>query len=242
MKRIVTLFGILASVVFTAGQAIGANGPVTTHLYQDVAGTPGVQYTLTGWAGAGAGYIGLVDPNVKSQFTIDFLNASNAVIGGNTIDLNTMGLGVSGLPNPFGYNTYSVSATAPAGTVKVRALATQGNAYANPAGGDQAFVVDSFTLSPPSGGNLLSNPDLDVIGVGDQVLATPINGWHVDSTRVLTGPFTDGASSESFANVLQPGGFGLFFKAFQGDTVPEPTTIGLGLLGLLGVIGLVRRR
>ena len=41
--------------------------------------------------------------------------------------------------------------------------------------------------------NLLLNPDLDNVAVGDQALATPIS-WHVTSSRSLTGPFTDGAS------------------------------------------------
>ena len=75
-----------------------------------------------------------------------------------------------------------------------------------------------YSAGAANAANLLSNPDLDIVGVGDQTLATPINGWHVNSNRALTGAFTDGASSETFANLLQPGGFGLFFKAFQGDT------------------------
>jgi len=78
--------------------------------------------------------------------------------------------------------------------------------------------LTAFGASVANAVNLLSNPDIDVVGVGDQVLATPINGWHVNSTRSVTGAFNDGASSEGFANVQQPGGFGLFFKAFQGDT------------------------
>jgi hypothetical protein len=48
--------------------------------------------------------------------------------------------------NPFQYKQYTVTGTAPAGTAIVRSLAQQLNAYNNPAGGDQAFVVDSFDL------------------------------------------------------------------------------------------------
>jgi hypothetical protein len=122
-------------------------GTVSTKLYQDVAASAGMKYALTGWAGAGAGYIGLTDPTVKSQFGLQFLNSSNAVLASSTIDLVPLGLGVSGLPNPFGYNTYTVtSGVAPAGTVVVRSIAQQRNAYGTPAGGDQAFVVDSFNL------------------------------------------------------------------------------------------------
>ena len=117
---------------------------VSSVISQDVAGSAGSTYTLTGWAGAEANYIGRTDPTVKSQFIVQFLNASNTVIGSSTIDLNTLGLGTSGLP--FGYAQYSVGGTAPAGTATVRSIAQMLNAYGNPAGGGQAFVVDSFDL------------------------------------------------------------------------------------------------
>jgi hypothetical protein len=118
---------------------------VNTELYQDNSGSAGATYSLTGWAGAGAGYIGLTDPTVKSQFGLQFYNASNTLLGSTTIDLNLLGLGVVN-GNPFGYKQFTVTATAPAGTAIVRSLAQQLNAYGNPAGGDQAFVVDSFDL------------------------------------------------------------------------------------------------
>jgi len=118
---------------------------VNTELYQDVAGSAGSIYSLTGWAGAGTGYIGLTDPTVKSQFGLQFYNASNTLIGSSPIDLNLLGLGLPN-GNPFGYKQFTVTATAPVGTATVRSLAQQLNAYGNPTGGDQAFVVDSFDL------------------------------------------------------------------------------------------------
>ncbi len=241
MKKILTLFAILSLAAFTAGEAYAANGRVTANLYQDVPGTALTLYTLTGWAGAEANYIGLSDPTVSSLFALDFFDSSSALIGTASQSL-VPGLGSTG--NPFGYDQYSVSALAPLGTASVRARATMANAYANPAGGSQAFVVDAFELTTPAGGNLLSNPDLDVIAQGDQALATPVGGWHVNASRVLTGPYDDAASSEGFANVQQAGGFGLFFKAFAGDTmvVPEPTSIALCLLGMFGMFTLARRR
>jgi len=124
---------------------------VTASLYQDNSATPGVTYTLTGWAGAGANYIGLTDPTVGSQFHLQFFNSANTMIGDSTLNLVVNGQHVLGSPNggnPFGYFDYTLSATAPAGTVSVRALATMVNAYSNPLGGDQAFVVDAFTLVP----------------------------------------------------------------------------------------------
>ena len=61
--------------------------------------------------------------------------------------------------------------------------------------------------------NLLSNAKLDVISVGPQTLATP-TGWSVDCSRSATGPFSDGCSSEGFADFCCTNG--LFFKPFQG--------------------------
>lgn len=236
MTRFLALLTILSLTAFSAEVANAANGPVTTNLYQDVTGSAGTVYTLTGWAGAEAGYVGLSDPTVGSLFAIDFFDAGNNLLGSATQSL-VPGLGATG--NPFGYDQFSVTGTAPAGTATVRARATMKDAY-NGSGG-QAFVVDSFSLAAAGGGNLLSNPDLDVIGVGDQALATPVGGWHVSSSRLLTGVFNDGASSEPWCNVLQAGGYGLFFKPFQGDTMPEPTSAVLCLFGL-SLVGLIRRR
>lgn len=237
MKRLVALFAVLSLTAFTADVANAANGPVTTNLYQDVAGSAGTVYTLSGWAGAEAGYVGLSDPTVGSLFALDFFDSSSALLGSATQSL-VPGLGVVN-GNPLNYAQFSVTGTAPAGTATVRARATMKDAYSGV--GSQAFVVDAFSLTAASGGNLLSNPDLDTIGVGDQALATPIGGWHVNSSRLLTGVFNDGASSEPWANVQQAGGQGLFFKPFQGDTMPEPGSIVLSMFGLSSLIGLRRR-
>src|SRR5262245_14011974 len=66
--------------------------------------------------------------------------------------------------------------------------------------------------------NLLSNTNLDTTSISSQIGATP-TGWIVAATRTATGTnaYTDGASSESFANVCCSNGFGLFFKPFQGS-------------------------
>jgi len=136
---------------FKPFQGEATTNRITASLYQDNPGTPGLNYTLTGWAGAGTSYIGLTDPTVKSQFQLDFLNPANAVIGGTTLDLVGAGLG-TGAPTPpatgFGYHPFTLSAFAPVGTVTVRVEAIMIDAYNNPAGGDQAFVVDAFTLVP----------------------------------------------------------------------------------------------
>ena len=64
--------------------------------------------------------------------------------------------------------------------------------------------------------NLLANPDLDTTAVSTQLGATPVN-WVAASSKSATGVFNDGLSSEGFANVLQAGGNGIFFKPFQGN-------------------------
>jgi len=68
--------------------------------------------------------------------------------------------------------------------------------------------------------NDLYNGDLDVLGaVGANGQLNPgPDGWVINATETLSGVFADGADSETFCNVQQPGGDGLFFKPFQGAT------------------------
>jgi hypothetical protein len=66
--------------------------------------------------------------------------------------------------------------------------------------------------------NDLFNPDLDIISVGPQNNPSP-TGWQIDASKSLSGSgYMDGADSETFCNVQQPGGYGLFFKPFAGTT------------------------
>ena len=145
-----------------------ATNKLTVDLYQNNPGTPGVNYTLTGWAGAEANYIGLSDPTVKSYFHLTFLGASSNILSNVTLDLVAAGLGL-GSPTPpasgFNYHPFSLSAIAPAGTVTVQAGAEMINAYGNPLGGGQAFVVDVFSLVPePSAITLLA------LGIGGSLI------------------------------------------------------------------------
>lgn len=122
-----------------------ANG----RLYQDVAATPGLTYQLTGWAGAEANYSGLIPgTQTRSEFSLSFFNGSGGLISTVTLDLVAAGLGVVN-GQPFNYKQYSLNAVAPANAVMVRAQAAMLDAYANPAGGGQAFVVDDFVLVVP---------------------------------------------------------------------------------------------
>lgn len=137
-------------------------------LYQDVPGTPGLTYVLSGWAGAEPNYSGLIPGSpTESLFSIQFFDAASSPLGGAVLDLAAAGLGT---PNgePFSYKQYTLSATAPAGTANIRVMVSMVNAYANPAGGGQAFVVDDFELSPipePSALALLGAGLLAFLGI-----------------------------------------------------------------------------
>ena len=145
-------------VFFKSFQGDATTGDlVSSSLSQTVAGTPGLTYTMTGWAGREANYVGLTDPTVGSTFRLEFLNGANAVIGGTSLNLVTAGLGMGAPTAPatgFGYHPYSLSSTAPAGTASVRVTAEQTNSYNNPLGGGQAFVVDAFSLTVPEPASL----------------------------------------------------------------------------------------
>lgn len=67
----------------------------------------------------------------------------------------------------------------------------------------------------PARANEFSNGNLDAISIGPQNLNTP-TGWQVTAYKALDGFFFDGCSSEPWCNVADPGGYGLFFKPFQG--------------------------
>ncbi len=68
--------------------------------------------------------------------------------------------------------------------------------------------------------NDLYNGDLDILGaVGANGQLNPgPDGWVINAVKSISGSFPDGADSETFCNVQQPGGDGLFFKPFQGQT------------------------
>ena len=130
------------AVFFKPFSGGGANGPATGHLYQDNPATPGLRYTLTGWAGA--------EPNAlmaDAVFALEFFNGGGLSLGGAQLSLLPTLFVDNGLA--FDYKQYTVSATAPAGTVSVRARASMIGAMSNPSGGGQAFVIDDFVLEVP---------------------------------------------------------------------------------------------
>jgi hypothetical protein len=127
------------AVFFKPFTGNAADGPMTAHMYQDVAGSAGSEYTLTGWAGAELNL--LVG---GAEFALDFLDGFGVTLDSTTLDLLPTLFDANG--QPFRYKQYSLSAVAPLGTAIVRSRVSLIDGLANPMGGGQAFVVDDFTL------------------------------------------------------------------------------------------------
>lgn len=129
----------------------GGSSNVTVHLFQDNPATAGLNYTLTGWAGAGSGYSGFVlGGPTRTELAISFLDAGSSIISSTVLDLVPAGLGTgttAGLG--FGYKEFAVSGIAPAGTAFVRSRLSIISAYDVPGAGDAAFVGDNFALVVP---------------------------------------------------------------------------------------------
>ena len=113
----------------------------TGHLYQDNPGTPKMRYILMGWAGAEAN-AAMAD----AVLAVEFLDAGGVEIPLSGAQLSLLPTLVVDNGEPFDYKKYTVEAVAPDGTATVRSRVSMIGAYANPAGGGQAFVVDDFTL------------------------------------------------------------------------------------------------
>jgi len=128
------------AVFFKAFSGTVAQGAATGRLYQDVPATPGLTYTLSGWAGAEANVL-MADATLQ----IEFLDASSTLISSASLSLLPTLTVDNG--QPFDYKQYFVNAVAPAGAVTVRSSVNMIDGLSNPAGGGQAFVVDDFSLT-----------------------------------------------------------------------------------------------
>lgn len=115
------------------------DGAMTAHLYQDVPATAGLEYQLTGWAGAEANL-----DVAGAVFALDFFSGGGLPLGSATLDLLPSLFVVNG--ESFNYKQYTLSAVAPLGTTTVRARVSLIDGLSNPMGGGQAFVVDDFSL------------------------------------------------------------------------------------------------
>src|SRR6267378_7954623 len=77
----------------------------------------------------------------------------------------------------------------------------------------------AWSATVASGANVLSNANLDAIALQDQANPTPL-AWTVEGIKSFDGGFNDGGDSEPWCNVVDTGGYGFFFKPFQGSLGP----------------------
>lgn len=137
-------------------------GDLDVDFTQALAATPGTQYRLSGYAGAGAGYSGLIaGSRTQTLLALDFLDAGSSVLSSSVLDLRAAGL-TSGAN--FGYTLFSVTGTAPAGTAGVQARVSVVDAFAN--SGDQAFVLDDFSLTVVPEPSTVALAGLGLAGLG----------------------------------------------------------------------------
>jgi PEP-CTERM motif len=120
--------------------------PFDASIYQDNPASPGIEYTLTAWVGAGPGYSGtMVGSTTRTELAIEFFDITNGLVGSSVLNLGPAELNtVTGLP--FDYDDYTVTATAPFDAATVRVRFSMIDAYDVPEGGDAALVTDHYTL------------------------------------------------------------------------------------------------
>lgn len=146
-------------------QGNGTTGDLATlHMYQDVIGSSGLLYQLTGYIGAGENYSGLLTDDsrgdTKTELAIEFDNDNdrdNGWLGDAILDVKAAGLTSGAFPD-FGAQQFSVSGVSPAGTTVVRARVSMIDAYGtmNP---DPSAFIDDFSLQ------VIPEPSTVVLGV-----------------------------------------------------------------------------
>jgi hypothetical protein len=132
--------GTDCAVFFKPFSGNPTDGAASGDLYQDQPATPGLTYTLTGWAGAEPNFLG------GAEFALDFLDTNGGLLSSAEVDLVAAGLFVDN-GEAFDYKQFTVSGVAPVGATTVRSRASLIEGMSNPAGGGQAYVVDDFVLT-----------------------------------------------------------------------------------------------
>jgi hypothetical protein len=155
------------------------------HLYQDVPGTPGLSYTMKGWADfedffpGGVDFLNAEANGVPSScrpedcfdglpsptdtfFAIEFLDANNVVLPGSLVkELKADGQLLTPFPDEKLWMQHTLTAVAPANTVKVRVRASMINGVFNPLPDPEvfnmSFFVDSFSLTAAPASGLASS-------------------------------------------------------------------------------------
>lgn len=208
------------------GTSGGAN-KINARLIQTVPAVAGDTYTFQGSAlfedfysglgnagspailGDAGPFAGQVSPTV-TQFRMEFLNASNNVIGSPFItDLRPI------VTFPGFYTPASVSALSPAGTTSVRVVAEaldmvwNGSSTQATPGELQSAFFNDFTLTRASA------PSTPLLENGDLNLGTPsaLDFWNQVETPATR---TEILRTASFANHTPGGTLGVWYSAFFG--------------------------
>jgi hypothetical protein len=206
------------------GTSGGAN-KVNARLIQTVPAVAGDTYTFQGNAlfeeyysglvttlGDASPFAGQASPTV-TQFRMEFLNASNNVIGSPFItDLRPI------VTFPGFYTSASVQALSPAGTTSVRVVAEAldmvwngSSAQVDPEapGNDQSAFFNDFTLTRASA------PSTQLLENGDLNFASPtaLDFWNQQETPATR---TEILRTASFANHTPSGTLGVWYSAFFG--------------------------
>jgi hypothetical protein len=146
------------------------------HLTQTVAGSPGVTYTMKGWAMFepyfAGGHINLnlegtdaTSPEdgplspTDTFFAMDFLDSAGELLRSEEIEL--MEAGQPTTPPDFNliWHQHTLSEVAPAGTASVRVRVTMLDAVLNPGVDPQSFFVDQFELTASAGTGAVTVPE-----------------------------------------------------------------------------------
>ena len=137
--------------------------PFDASLYQDNPATPNMKYTLTAWVGSGPGYSGeQADSGTKTELAIEFLDASNSLIGSSVLSLGPAELTtVTG--KAFDYDDYAVVGISPVGSATVRVRFSMIDAYDVAGAGDAALVTDFYTLTSEA---VPEPSSLSLVGIG----------------------------------------------------------------------------
>lgn len=212
-------------------------------LSQTVPGTAGGDYEFSAWSKWEIGYIDAdpSHPEVQTFMTMEFLDASSAVVGAPvTLDLQ---LGPDGLPtgtdgqaNDATWRQFSLEGTAPAGTASVR-ISAGATGMANSGFNPQSAFFDDFSLIATLAGLLGDFNGDSKVDAADYVI------WRKNAGTTNTLPNDNGIGGTvgtAHYNLWRANFGNMAGSGAGAGAVPEPAAHFLALIGLLGVAGIRR--
>ena len=219
------------------------NGGDAKIISDPVTAAAGAQYTFSAFSkwelgyGSGNPFPPAGQTRTSTFMTIDFLNASNAIIGSQTLDL-CQDPGTSGCTlqqNDAVWRQFSFMATAPAGTAKVQVEAGAANMY-NTGVNPQSAFFDDFSLTSNAAAGVPGDYNGNgVVDMADYVLWRNGGPLQNEVNTVGTVDASDYTAWRARFGNTSGSGSGL-----GSAKVPEPTSMCFVLMAVVG--GLVARR